>query len=320
MAGHDQCVACCGLTSTCASHGSCCRASARRHDSFALCNMAGSSGLKCHRPGGGGARQEICALRPAPLQITYLGFPGSCAADFIDYAIVDAEVVPPDSARHYTEQLIYMPHCYQCNDNGQSIAPGAPARKEFGLPSQGMVFCSFNGSQKLDPVMVAAWMRILGQVPDAVLWLYVNNPWAEENLKREADARGVAASRLIFANGLPKAQHLRRLQLADIALDTRIYNGHTTTSDALWAGVPVVTLRGRHFASRVSASCLHAIGLPELVTESLSDYEALAVKLAQDGGFLRATRQKLMNNRLSQPLFDTARFRSEEHTSELQSH
>jgi predicted O-linked N-acetylglucosamine transferase (SPINDLY family) len=255
-----------------------------------------------------GIRFEICALRPAPLQMTYLGFPGTSGADFIDYAIVDAVVVPPDNARFYSEQLIYLPHCYQANDDQQPIAIDACRRGDHGLPPEATVLCSFNRSYKLDPVMFATWMRILQRVPNTVLWLFASNPWAQNNLRREAHTHGIAPERLIFAGGLPKPQHLRRLQLADISLDTRIYNGHTTTSDALWAGVPVVTLMGRHFASRVSASCLGAIGMPELVTHTLAEYEDLAVRLATDRAQRDAVKAKLAQNRNRQPLFDTRRF------------
>jgi len=170
------------------------------------------------------------------------------------------------------------------------------------------VLCSFNRSYKLDPVMFAAWMRILQRVPQAVLWLFPGNRWAEDNLRRAAHAHGVAPGRLVFAAGLPKPQHLRRVQLADVALDTRIYNGHTTTSDTLWAGVPVVTLKGRHFASRVSASCLEAIGMPELVTGTLEEYEELAVALATGRTRVAELKAKLARNRGREPLFDTQRF------------
>jgi predicted O-linked N-acetylglucosamine transferase (SPINDLY family) len=255
-----------------------------------------------------GIRFEICALRPAPLQMTYLGFPGTCGADFIDYAIVDATVVPPVEARNYSEQLIYLPHCYQATDDQQPMASEVCRRGDFGLPEEAIVLCSFNQSYKLDPVMFAAWMRILQRVPQAVLWLFAGNRWAEDNLRQAAQEHGVAAARLVFAAGLPKPQHLRRLQLVDVALDTRIYNGHTTTSDALWAGVPVVTLMGRHFASRVSASCLEAIGMPELVTHTLAQYEELAVALANECERVAELKSKLARNRGHEPLFDTRRF------------
>ena len=255
-----------------------------------------------------GARLEICALRPAPVQMTYIGFPGSSGADFIDYALVDAIVVPPASESYYTERLIRLPNSYQANDDGQPIADDRYTRAEFGLPEDAPVFCSFNACQKLDPQTFTAWMRILKRVPGAVLWQFASNRWAVDNLAAAAGKNGVDPARIVFARGLPRAQHLRRLQLADIALDTRVCNGHTTTSDALWAGVPVLTQRGRHFASRVSASCLSAIGMPELVTGTLDEYEEAAVRLATDRNHLRATRARLLANRDTQPLFDTVRF------------
>ncbi len=255
-----------------------------------------------------GVRYEICALRPAPLQITYLGFPGSCGARFIDYAIVDPVVVPAASAVHYSEQLIYLPHCYQANDDQQPIEDTVTSRAEYGLPEHGAVLSSFNANQKLDPVIFGVWMHILQRAPDAVLWLLASNRWAMDNLTAQARAHGIAAERVIFAQSMSRDRHQRRLRMADLALDTRMCNGHTTTSDSLWAGVPVLTLRGRHFASRVSASCLAAIGMPELVAGSLQEYEDLAVRFATDQDFLRATTIKLQHNRRSYPLFDTARF------------
>ena len=255
-----------------------------------------------------GVRYEICALRPAPVQMTYLGFPGSCGASFIDYALVDKIVVPPGSVQHYSEQLINMPHCYQSNDDEQPIAEIGYCRADFGLPVDGVVLCSFNGNQKIDPLVFSVWMRILSGVPGAVLWLLTGNAIATANLLAQAKQYGVAPERIVFAKSLPRPLHLRRLQMADLALDTMICNGHTTTSDALWAGLPVLTLRGCHFASRVSASCLAAIDMPELITETLQDYENLALRLATDTVLLAATRRKLQRNRRTTPLFDSRRF------------
>jgi predicted O-linked N-acetylglucosamine transferase (SPINDLY family) len=256
----------------------------------------------------GGTRLEICALRPAPLLMSYLGYPGSTGADFIDYAIVDEKVAPGASREHYSEQLVYMPHCYQANDDRQEVADEAMTRRDAGLPEKAIVFCSFNRPEKIDPVMFGAWVRIMQRVPDAVLWLMVGNPTARANLVNEATQCGLSAERLIFADAMPKARHLRRSRLADIVLDTRIYNGHTTTSDALWAGVPVITLTGKQFASRVSESCLAAVGFPELVTHTLDEYEALAVHMAEDAELRQGLRDRLWSNRLTQPLFDTRRF------------
>jgi len=255
-----------------------------------------------------GTRLEICALRPAPVQVTYLGFPGSTGADFIDYLITDRIVTPEDDAVNYTEHLVYLPHCYQVNDYRQEMSEQSLARAEFGLPDEGFVFCSFNQPYKIEPVIWGAWMRILEQVPGSVLWLYCNQEPVRGNLRREALARGVDRERLVFAERLVKPDHLARLRLADLFLDTRICNGHTTASDALWAGLPLLTLQGRHFASRVASSLLSAVDLPELVTHSLQEYEALAVRLARPGNELQALREKLWHNRLTAPLFDTPRF------------
>jgi len=255
-----------------------------------------------------GSRLAICALRPAPIQATYLGFPGTTGADFFDYIITDRIVTPGHHAPHYSETFVYLPHCYQVNDHRQLASDKNWTKMDLGLPNENFVFSSFNHPYKVDPVMFDVWMKILGQVPGAVLWLLKGSESAEKNLRREAERRGVKPERLIFADKLPKDEHLARMRLADVALDTRIVNGHTTTSDALWAGVPVITLMGTHFASRVSASILTAIGLPEFITHSLDDYETLAVRLARNPEQLAAIRQKLANNRLTEPLFDTPRF------------
>lgn len=252
-------------------------------------------------------RLEICALRPAPLQVSYLGFPGSSGADFIDYMITDHIVTPADQAPHFSEQLVYLPHSYQVNDGTQEISDVAFARLDFALPEEAFVFCSFNSTFKIEPVMFDVWMTLLEQTPGSVLWLYRSNDLAEANLKREAQARGIDAERLIFTGKLPKDQHLARYRLADLALDTRICGGHTTTSDALWAGLPVLTMIGSHFASRVSASLLAAIGMPELICKNLADYQALALNLAHNPAALGELKAKLALNRLSAALFDTSR-------------
>ena len=255
-----------------------------------------------------GTRLSICALRPAPVQVSYLGFPGTTGADFFDYIITDKIVTPEEHAPYYSEKFAYLPHCYQVNDHTQLIANKDWKKGDFGFPEDSFVFCSFNGPYKIDPVMFDVWMEILRKVPDSILWLLSGNNIAEKNLRREAEARGIQSERLVFADMLPKDEHLSRLRFADLALDTRIVTGHTTTSDALWAGVPVITLQGGHFASRVSSSVLSAIGLPELITHSLEEYEALAVQLARNPAQLQEIRQRLAENRLSAPLFDTPRF------------
>jgi protein O-GlcNAc transferase len=255
-----------------------------------------------------GARLGILACRPAPVQVHYLGYPGTTGADFIDYLITDRIVTPEDHAAYYSEKLVYLPHCYQVNDDLQEIATRDWLRSALGLPDKGFVFSSFNLPYKIDPVIFDSWMRILQQVPESVLWLFDDNQNARRNLRREAADRGIKPDRLVFAQKIGKVEHLSRLKSADLALDTRIVNGHTTTSDALWAGVPVVTLQGSHFASRVSSSLLHAVGLPELVTDGLEEYEKLAVRLALRPAELKAVCRKLNMHRLKEPLFDTARF------------
>ncbi len=253
-------------------------------------------------------RLEICALRPAPVQVTYLGFPGTSGADFLDYILTDRIVTPEDQSPYYSEQFAFLPHCYQINDHKQEISDTPFTRLDFGLPEDSFVFCSFNTNYKIEPVMFDVWMSLLNKVPNSVLWLLKSNELAASNLESEAEARGIDAKRLIFAEKIPKDQHLARYRLADLALDTRIYGGHTTTSDALWAGVPVLTLQGAHFASRVSASILNAVGLSELVTRNLADFQSLAIKLSQNSDELEALKAKLARNRLSEPLFDTPLF------------
>ncbi len=254
------------------------------------------------------ARPEIFALRPAPIQVNWLGYPGSGGAAFLDYWLVDPVVLPAGQGQDRQEQPVVLPECYQINDRWQEIADTGIRRADQGLPEPGLVFCCFNQIQKLEPVMFAIWMRILGRVPDSVLWLYAKEDEAQDRLRATAAAHGIDGERLIFAKYLPKDRHLERHRLADLFLDTRIYNAHTTASDALWAGLPVVTCLGDAFPARVAASLLHAIGLPELVTQSLEEYEELAVRLATHPTELAALRDKLAASRLQTPLFDTERF------------
>ena len=255
-----------------------------------------------------GNRLAICAMRPAPVQATFLGFPGSSGAPFFDYAIVDPVVLPRGQAEAWTEKPVYLPHAYQVNNREQAIASTGAGRAAFGLPNDALVLASFNQPFKIDAPTFRAWMAILSAVPAAVLWLMRQNDLAVETLKREAAQAGIAPVRLVFSANVPKPAHLERLALADLALDTFLYNGHTTTSDCLWAGLPVVALRGRHFASRVSASLLGAIGLDALVADDVAGYERLAIALANDRARLADLRQRLSANRLTAPLFDTPRF------------
>ena len=256
----------------------------------------------------GGARVKVLAQRPAPLQVSYLGFPGTMGADFIDYIIADRVLIPPGDERFYTEAVVTLPDSYQVNDVTRPIARRVPTRAEAGLPPEAFVFCSFNKSYKITNEVFAIWMRLLAAVPGAVFWLFDTNADARRNLERAAAARGIDPARLIFAANLPHAEHLARHRLADLFLDTLPCNAHTTASDALWAGLPVLTCPETTFAGRVAASLLGAVGLPELVAPNLREYEALALALARDRPRLDALRAKLARNRLTEPLFDTPRF------------
>jgi len=197
---------------------------------------------------------SICAFRPAPIQVHYLGFPGTTGADFIDYIITDRTVTPEGHEPYYSEKLVFLPHCYQVNDHEQVISDRIWEKAELHLPEGNFVFCSFNQSYKIEPLIFDSWMNILQQIPESVLWLFDGGETIRENLRLEAHSRGINPERLVFAEKYSKAEHLSRLVHAQLALDTRIVNGHTTTSDALWAGVPVITLQGSHFASRVSSA------------------------------------------------------------------
>ena len=252
------------------------------------------------------SRPGILSYRPSPVQAHYLGFPGTLGLDYVDYLIADPIVVPEDHRPFYAEKIAYLPDTYQCNDRRRRGAERTPTRIEVGLPS-GFVFCCFNNNHKITPEMFDIWMRLLSGVEGSVLWLLQDNAAAAANLRGEAKARGVSPERLVFAQRTDPAAHLARQSLADLFLDTLPYNAHTTTSDALWAGLPVLTVLGSTFAGRVAASLLHAAGLSEMVTRSLAEYEALGLKLARDRSGLGALKAKLRQNRDSCALFDTAR-------------
>ncbi len=252
-----------------------------------------------------GGRPGIFACRAAPVQVSYLGYPGTLGLESMDYLIADAIVVPAKQREHYREKIIYLPHSYQVNDSTRSVAGRGYTREEVGLPSHDFVFSCFNQSYKITPGTFDLWMRILQRVDQSVLWLLEENATATENLRREARARGVDSHRLIFAGHLLLDQHLARHRLADLCIDTLPYNAHTTASDALWAGLPVLTLIGTSFAARVAASLLNAVGLPELVTVDPIEYEELAVALARNPARLREIRQRLDNALRTAPLFDT---------------
>jgi predicted O-linked N-acetylglucosamine transferase (SPINDLY family) len=255
-----------------------------------------------------GARVHVLARRPAPIQVNYLGYPGTLGADFVDYIIADRTIIPPDQQCLYAEKVVYLPNAYQANDNKRPMSEVIFSRTQAGLPDRGFVFCSFNNAFKINPPVFDIWMRLLREVDDSVLWLLEANANVPVNLRREAERRGVAANRLVFAPRIKPEEHVVRQMLADLFLDTLPYNAHTTASDALWVGLPVLTCPGSTFAGRVAASLLYAIGLPELVTHSLEEYEAVALKLARSPKLLASIKSKLIRNRETFPLFDTARF------------
>jgi predicted O-linked N-acetylglucosamine transferase (SPINDLY family) len=254
------------------------------------------------------SRPRILAARPAPVQVGFLGYPGTSGAPYVDYLVADREVVPPEQAHHYSERIVYLPDCYQPNDSRRPIALATPSRAELGLPEDAFVFCCFNNSYKITPPVFACWMTLLRETPNAVLWLLPANAAAARNLAESARRHGIDPRRLRFAEPLPLAEHLARQRRADLFVDTLPYNAHTTASDALWAGLPVLTCRGESFAARVAASLLRAVGLPELVTDSLDAYTERALRLARAPDELAALRARLEGNRLMSPLFDAARY------------
>lgn len=259
--------------------------------------------LNCHTAGG---RMPLFASRVAPIQVNFLGFPGTSGADFFDYAIVDPFVVPESEREHFSERLAYL-SCYQPNDDRRAIG-AVPSRREAGLPDEGFVFCCFNAPHKIAPTMFDIWMRMMTAVPRSILWLIERDAVTTRNLRREAERRGIDGERLIFAPELPYPAHLARHKLADLFLDTLPYNAHTGASDALWAGLPVLTCPGHAFAGRVAGSLLQAIGLPELIAPSLSAYEGLGIKLAREPKQLADIKSKLARNKNGSPLFDSGRF------------
>jgi predicted O-linked N-acetylglucosamine transferase (SPINDLY family) len=251
----------------------------------------------------------VFAERPAPVQVNWLGYPGTLGASYIDYIVADGVVLPEEEHRWYAEKVVTLPGAYQVNDDRRAAAEKNPARRaEHGLPEKGFVFCNFNQSYKLTPDMFSCWMRLMKEVEASVLWLLEANPLFHANLRKEAEARGVSGARLIFAPIIDNDAHLARMRLADLFLDTLPYNAHTTCSDALWAGLPILTCRGTAFAGRVAASLLTAMGLPELITEDLGQYEQLALRLARDPVHLCGIREKIPQKRANSTLFATARY------------
>jgi protein O-GlcNAc transferase len=274
-------------------------AAVRQREIDVLVDLSGYFGLE---------RTGVFALKPAPVQVNYLGFPGTLGADYIDYIIADKTVIPAGEAEFYTEKVAWLPDCYQANDTRRRIAERMPTRGEQGLPEHGFVFCCFNNTYKITPDVFDVWMRLLGRVEGSVLWLLKHTELTPPNLRREAERRGIAPERLVFATGIPLEEHLARHRLADLFLDTLPYNAHTTGNDALWVGLPLLTCEGSTFPGRVAASLLRAAGVPELITRSLAEYEAMALKLAEEPELLASIKTKLADNRGSCALFDAGRF------------
>jgi predicted O-linked N-acetylglucosamine transferase (SPINDLY family) len=257
----------------------------------------------------GTTRSDMFMLRPAPVQVSYMGFPATLGAPYIDYVLADRIVIPEEERCFYDEQVVYLPETYWVNDSKRAIGDMPLNRADYGLPSDAFVFCNFNATYKLTPKTFALWMRILKQVPGSVFWLFKgNNPVFADYIRAQAAKFGVGPEQLAFAEMVLADQNLARLRLADLSLDSLPYNAHTTAADVLWTGVPILTLRGTTWPGRVAASLLHAVGLPELVTETEAEFEAMAVKLARDPAMLATLKQKLAANRLTTPLFDTARW------------
>jgi predicted O-linked N-acetylglucosamine transferase (SPINDLY family) len=267
-----------------------------------------------------GQRAGIFSYRAAPVQVNYLGYPGTMGADYIDYLIADSSLIPTDQQIHYSEKIVYLPDSYQVNDRKRAISDLALTRTDVGLPAEGFVYCCFNNSYKITPNMLDRWCRILMAVEGSVLWLLQDNDKAANNVRIEAANRGLNPQRIIFAPRMDLEDHLARHRLADIFLDTLPCNAHTTASDALWAGLPVLTLPGQTFAGRVASSLLTAIELPELIAKSVQDYESIAVHLGHNPEALGALKSKLNANRLSRPLFDTERYTEKLECAYLEMH
>jgi predicted O-linked N-acetylglucosamine transferase (SPINDLY family) len=253
-------------------------------------------------------RTGIFSYRCAPIQVNYLGYPGTMGAPYMDYILADHTLIPPALERHYSEKVIRLPHSYQVNDSKRSISDRVFNKQELGLPEEGFVFCCFNNNYKILPGTFDCWMRLLNAVDGSVLWLLADNPTVVQNLQEEARRRGVEPSRIVFAPRMPLDEHLARHRLADLFIDTFPCNAHTTASDALWAGLPVLTLMGQSFASRVAASLLNALNLPELIVQSPQDYEKTALELALHPEYLAQIKVKLQRARNESPLFKGASF------------
>jgi predicted O-linked N-acetylglucosamine transferase (SPINDLY family) len=254
-------------------------------------------------------RTEIFSYRPCPVQVNYLGYPGTMGVDYYDYILADPHIIPPDQQKYYSEKVAYLPDTYMPTDASLKISDRTPTRAECGLPDEGFVFCSFSHDYKVSPHVFDIWMRLLAKIPGSVLWLMSRNELSQRNLRAEAEKRGVSGERLIFAGRVPLVEdHLARYRQADLFLDTHPYNAHTTAADALMAGLPVLTYSGSSFPSRVAGGLLYAVDVPELVTHSHAEYEAMALRLAQEPEFLSALKAKIATNKPNSSLFDTARF------------
>ena len=253
-------------------------------------------------------RPKIFAEGCAPIQVSYLGYPSTMASNYMDYLIADSTLIPEEKKHHYLEKIVYMPNSYQVNVSNRSISKTSLSRHELGLPSKGFVFCCFNNTYKITPSTFIGWMRILKAVEGSVLWLFENNNNTTENLKKEAMKFGINEDRFVFATHMPVEEHLSRIKQADLFIDTLPYNAHTTASDALRMGLPVLTCVGNSFASRVAASLLNAVNLPELITTTQEQYESLAIQLATHPEKLKIIKDKLVNNLPTAPLYDTPLF------------
>jgi len=255
-----------------------------------------------------GARTQVFALRPAPVQVNWLGYPGTMGTECIDWIIADPYVIPEGQERHYAEKVFRLPHCYQINDRKREVSSRVPTRAECGLPEQGFVFCCFNQAYKLLPETFSLWMRVLRAVPQSVLWLAEANRWAAGKLRQAAADAAVAPERLVFAPRKPLPEYLAAYRLADLALDTFPYTSHTTASDALWMGCPLVTRAGETFASRVAGSILTSAGLAQCISSTPEDYERSIIELASSADRLATLRRAVDAARDASPLFDSARF------------
>ena len=254
------------------------------------------------------ARTKIFAYRAAPIQINYLGFPGTMGTDFMDYIVADRHIIPPGNQKYFNEKILYLPNTYMPTDNGRELSERHMTRRDMGLPEEAFVFCCFNNNYKITSSEFDIWMRLLNKVEGSVLWLRQSNQWSELNIKKEAQRRKIDPERVVFAGRVPMAEHLTRQRLADLFIDTFSFNAHTTAAEALWTGLPVVTKTGQGFAARVAGSLLNSVGLPELITKNEHDYEMLISELATSQSKLIKIRKKLAANLLKQPLFDTEQY------------